>query len=178
MKHRARWIAGDRDRCRGDCVRLCDTARDGLQRRRRGAARRNRREKHKARRRGRSSDVEAEGFRVSGRSRTRSPKHALPDGSTPLGEAVQTLREYAGAGDADAAIELSWRLSTCTEHALLGTEQNEKTMRDSIERDRTDESLTDELAPCARPTRSGRSTRTSSSARPVMHCLPTFAKTG
>ena len=46
------------------------------------------------------------------------PAHALPDSNTPLGEAVRTLREYAEAGDSDAAIDLSWRLSFCTEHAL------------------------------------------------------------
>jgi hypothetical protein len=72
------------------------------------------------------------------------PVHALPPSTTPIEEAVPALREYAEAGDKDAAIELSWRLSACTPHALLGTEQREKTLRDSIGRDKTDATITDE----------------------------------
>ncbi len=70
--------------------------------------------------------------------------HALPDSNTPLGEAITTLREYAEAGDTDAALELSWRLRACTEHALRGSEQVEQTLREVIESDKTDEKLTDE----------------------------------
>ena len=73
------------------------------------------------------------------------PAHALPDSNTPLGEAVRTLREYAEAGDSDAAIDLSWRLSFCTEHALKVSEQGEQTLRDSVESDKADASVPDDF---------------------------------
>lgn len=74
-----------------------------------------------------------------------SPKHALPNSLTPLPEAVETLRNYAEEGDNDAAVELSWRLSACTERALRWSEDGEQHLRRMIEDDKTDENLSEEL---------------------------------
>jgi hypothetical protein len=72
------------------------------------------------------------------------PAHAPLDPRMPLGEAVQTLRAWAEAGDTDAAIELSWRLSPCTEHALKVAEQSEQADRRLLEDEKKDESVTPE----------------------------------
>jgi hypothetical protein len=72
------------------------------------------------------------------------PAHVLPDSRTPLGEAVPTLREYAEAGDADAAVALSWRLSACTERALTRTRDSEQFLRGDIEREKADDRFTEE----------------------------------
>ena len=71
-----------------------------------------------------------------------TPSHVLPDWRTPFGEAVATLREYAEAGDNDAAIELSWRLSRCTEHELKIAERSEQSDRHDIEQEKTNELFT------------------------------------
>ena len=73
------------------------------------------------------------------------PAHALPDSSTPLAEAVQTLREYAEEGDTDAAVELSWRLSYCTERALRESEESEQSLRNLIEEDKDNKDLDESL---------------------------------
>jgi hypothetical protein len=74
-----------------------------------------------------------------------SPRHLLPDSRTPLGEAVETLRAYAEEGDADAAVELSWRLSACTERALRRSDESAEGDRRMIEDDKSDDRLSDEL---------------------------------
>jgi hypothetical protein len=73
-----------------------------------------------------------------------APHHAPLDPRTPLGEAVQTLREYAEAGDTDAAVELSWRLSGCTDRALSRSEDSEQSLRRMREDEDKEEGFTKE----------------------------------
>jgi hypothetical protein len=73
-----------------------------------------------------------------------APAHAPLDPRMPLAEAVQTLRAWAEAGDTDAAIELSWRLSPCTEHALKLAEHSEESERRQLEDVKTEEGVTPE----------------------------------
>ena len=82
--------------------------------------------------------------RVSDAAHSPAPKHALPDWRTPFGEAVQTLLEYAEAGDTDAAVELSWRLSGCTDRALSRSEESEQWLRRSRESEDKEEGFTKE----------------------------------
>lgn len=83
--------------------------------------------------------------RIAKSAPANAPKHALPPPLTPLGEAVQTLREYAEAGDTDAAVELSWRLSVCTEPALRRAETQARFEREDMERERADDTVALEL---------------------------------
>jgi hypothetical protein len=73
------------------------------------------------------------------------PAHALPNSLTPLSEAVPLLREYAGEGDLDAAIELSWRLGACTERALRRSEEHEQSLLRMKDDDKDNDTLSEEL---------------------------------
>src|ERR1700710_2298871 len=55
-------------------------------------------------------------------SRAPTSTHALPDWNMPLEEAIPLLREAAESGDTIAQMDLSSRLSGCTEHALRAAE--------------------------------------------------------
>jgi hypothetical protein len=81
---------------------------------------------------------------ISRTAASSSHGHALPDPRTPLADAVSTLREYAEAGDTDAAVELSWRLSGCTDVALKRAQELEQSLHDDIEREPSDDRFTPE----------------------------------
>lgn len=79
------------------------------------------------------------------KSRALSPTHALPDWNVPLEEAIPLLLKAAESGDTTAQMELSTRLSGCTEHALHAADASDESDRDTIEEDKTNENLDDRL---------------------------------
>ena len=78
-------------------------------------------------------------------SRTLSSTHALPDWNVPLEEAIPLLREAAESGDTIAQMDLSARLSGCTEHALRAADASDESDRETLEDDKTNESLDERL---------------------------------
>lgn len=74
----------------------------------------------------------------------RAANLALPNSNVPLDQAIPLLLEFAESGDTDAEVELSFRLSVCTKHALRASDEADRSDLDMIETDKTDDHFNDE----------------------------------